>query len=151
MQAEEGQVRLECELQCKSEDSAKRTVAYRPAVSIHLSRSLGFSTCLFLASSLSGLHERRPMASRKEQLSSLYFIAWTTQPLHEKLSMGFRRAKFTEKNTSHQKNIFVDDRLRGHHPPDLKKTRAILVESSELKKVMCCCWGRVQNMALRKS
>ena len=94
----------------------KRTVAYRPAVSIRLSRSLGFPTCLFLASPLSGPHERRPMASRNEQLSSLFFVAWTTQPLHEKLLMGFRRAKFTQRNTNHQKNIFVDDRFRGHHP-----------------------------------
>ena len=30
--------------------------------------------------------------------------------------MGFRRAKFTQRNTNLQKNIFVDDRLRGHHP-----------------------------------
>ena len=96
--------------------ATKRTVAYRPAVSIHLSRSLGFPTCLFLTSPLSGPHERRPMASRKEQLSSLFFVAWTTQPLHKKLLMGFRRAKFTQRNTNRQKYIFVDDRLRGHHP-----------------------------------
>ena len=37
----------------------KRTVAYRPAVSIRLSRSLGFPTCLFLASSLSGAQWRQ--------------------------------------------------------------------------------------------
>ena len=76
--AEEKQVRLEGELKCKSEEIGrvtKRTVAYRPAVSIRLSRSLGFPTCLFLASPLSGPHERRPMASRKEQLSSLFFVA----------------------------------------------------------------------------
>ena len=84
----------------------KRTEAYRPAVSIRLSRSLGFPTCLFLASPLSGpheRHERRPMASRKEQLSSLFFVAWTTQPLHEKLLVGFRRAKFTQRKTNRQK------------------------------------------------
>ena len=112
----------ERELKCKWEEStAKRTVAYRPAVSIRLTRSLGFPTCLFLASPLSGPHERRPMASRKEQLSSLFFVAWTTQPLHEKLLMGFRRAKFTQRNTNSQKNIFVDDRFRGHHPRALNR------------------------------
>ena len=57
-----------------------------------------------------------PMASKKEQLSSLFFVAWTTRPLYEKLSMGFRRAKFTQRNTNRQKALFVDDRLRGHHP-----------------------------------
>ena len=117
--AEEKQARLEGELKCKSEEIGrvtKRTVAYRTVVAIRLSRSFGFPTCLFLASPLSGPHERCPMASRKEQLSSLFFVAWTTQPLHEKLSMGFRRAKVTQRNTNRQKNIFVDDRFRGHHP-----------------------------------
>ena len=99
----------------------KRTVAYRPAVSIRLSQSLGFPTCLFLANLLSGPHERRPMASRKEQLSSLFFVAWTSQSLHEKLLMGFRRAKFTQRNTNCQKKIFVDDRFRGHHPRALTR------------------------------
>ena len=94
----------------------KRTVAYRPAVSIRLSRSLGFPTCLFLASPLSGPHEWRPMASRKEQLSSLFFVAWTTQPLHEKPLIGFRRAKFSQRKTNRQKIFSVDDRFRGHHP-----------------------------------
>ena len=118
MHAEERQARLERELKYMSRQRRvwKRTVAYRPAVSIRLSRSLGFPTCLFLVSLLSGPHERRPMASRKEQLSSSFFVAWTTQTLHENLSMGFRRAKFTQRNTNLQKNIFVDDRLRGHHP-----------------------------------
>ena len=118
--AEERQARLERELKCmymsRQRRVSKRTVAYRPAVSIRLNRSLGFPTCLFLVSLLSGPHERRPMASRKEQLSSSFFVAWTTQTLHKNLSMGFRRAKFTERNTNLQKNIFVDDRLRGHHP-----------------------------------
>ena len=87
--------------------ATKSTVAYRPAGSIRLSRSLGFPTCLFLASPLSGPHERRPMASRMEQFSSLFFVAWTTQPLHEKLLMGFRRAKFTQRNTNRQKIILL--------------------------------------------
>ena len=112
----------------------KRTVAYRPAVSIRLSRSLGFPTCLFLASPLSGPHERRPMASRKEQLSSLFFVAWTTQPLHEKLFMGFRRANFTQRSTNRQKNIFVDDRFRGHHP------RALIQKLLEIER-RDCVWG----------
>ena len=30
--------------------------------------------------------------------------------------MGFGRAKTTQRNTNYQKNIFVDDQLRGHHP-----------------------------------
>ena len=110
--AGEKQARLKGELKCKSEEIGrvtKRTVVYRPAVSIRLSRSLGFPTCLFLASPLSRPHERRPMAARKEQLSSLFFAAWTTQLLHEKLSMGFRRAKVTQRNTNRQKILWTID------------------------------------------
>ena len=77
--AEEKQARLQGELKCKSEEIGrvtKRTVAYRPAVSIDpLESRLGFSHMSILASPLSGPHERRPMASRKEQLSSLFFVA----------------------------------------------------------------------------
>ena len=112
--------RLERECMSRQRRVSKRTVAYRPVVSIRLSRSLGFPTCLFLVSLLSGQHERCPMASRKEQLSSSFFVAWTTQTLHENLSMGFRRAKFTQRNTNLQKNIFVDDRLRGDHPREVR-------------------------------
>ena len=97
----------------------KRTVAYRPAVSIRLSRSLGFPTCLFLASP-ERPHERRPMASRKEEFFSLLFVAWTTQPLHTKLFVGFRRAKFTQRNTNCQKNIFCGRSTPGSPPVGLK-------------------------------
>ena len=70
------QAGLERELKCKSEESDKaHRIEYRPAVSIRLSRSLGFPTCRFLASALCGPHERRARASRKEQLSSLFFVA----------------------------------------------------------------------------
>ena len=53
---EKGRARLELVLSRSASQrrAAKRTVAYRPAVSIRLSRSLGFPTCLFLASPLSG-------------------------------------------------------------------------------------------------
>ena len=122
MYAGERQARLERELKCKSEESDKAHRSVPTSCLDPLESELGFSHCLFLASPLSGPHERRPMASRKEQLSSLFFVAWTTRPLHEKLSMGFRRAKFTQRNTNRQKNIFVDDRLRGHHPRALTRT-----------------------------
>ena len=135
MHAEERQEKLERELKCMSHQRrvSRRTVAYRPVVSIRLSRSLGFPTCLFLVSLLSGPHERRPMASRKEQLSSSFFVAWTTQTLHKNLSLGFRRAKFTQRNTNLQKNIFVDDRLRGHHPRALKRERCTYFQITPMR------------------
>ena len=104
------------EVHVTSEESVKAYRSVPTSCPDLLESKLGFPTCLFLVSLLSGPHERRPMASRKEQLSSSSFVAWTTQTLHENLSMGFRMAKFTQRNTNLQKNIFVDDRVRGHHP-----------------------------------
>ena len=56
------------------------------------------------------LHERRPMASINEQLSSLFFflfvVAWITQFLHGKLFVGFRRAKSTQRNTNFKKYFY---------------------------------------------
>ena len=57
---------------CTKRRVTTRTVAYRPAFSI---RFTGFSTRLFLASPLSGPHDRPPMASRNEQLFPLFFVA----------------------------------------------------------------------------
>ena len=84
--------RLERELKCKSEESDEAHRSVPTGCLDPIESKLGFPTCLFLASPLSGPHERRPIASRMEQLSSLFFVAWTRQPLHEKLLMGFRRA-----------------------------------------------------------
>ena len=128
MHAEKRQARLERELKCKSEESEKAHRSVPTSCLDPLESKLGFSQMSFLASLLSGPHERRRLASRREQLSSLFFVAWTTQPLHEKLLMGFRRPKFTQRNTNRQKNIFVDDWLRGHHPRASKstKTRCLL-------------------------
>ena len=99
----------------------KRTVAYRPAVSIPLSRSYGIPTCLYLASPLSDPYERRPMASRKEQLSSLFFVAWTTRPLHEKLSMG-SEGPSSLKETQIVKKYFCVRSTPGSPPAGLKET-----------------------------
>ena len=110
--AEERQARLERELKCKWEESDKAHRSVPTSCRDPLESKLGFSHMSIFSQSA----ERRPMASTKEQLSSLFFVAWTTQPLHEKLLMGFRMAKFTQRNTNRQKNIFVDDRFRGHHP-----------------------------------
>ena len=122
MHAEERQERLERELKCMSRQRrvSKRTVAYRPAVSIRLSRSLGFPTCLFLVSLLSGPHERRPMASRKEQLSSSFFVAWTTRTLHENLSMGVQKGQVHSKKHKPSKKYFCGRSTQGSPPAGLK-------------------------------
>ena len=129
--------RLERESKCKSSQrrATKRTVAYRPAVSIRLSRSLGFSHMSIFSQSAERPHEWRPMASRKEQLFSLFFVARTTQPLHEKLFMGFRRANCTQRNTNCKNKIFLDNQLRGHHPRTLLKVGVL--ECKEPPKSTC--------------
>ena len=70
----------------------------RSASQMRLRRSLGFLTCLFIASPLSG----RTSGAQWHQVRS-NFSPWTTQPLHEKLFMGFRRAKVSQRNTNCQK------------------------------------------------
>ena len=77
MHAEERQARLERELKRMSEleESVKAQRRVPTSCLDPLESKLGFPTCLFLASPLSGPHERRPIASRKEQLSSLFFLA----------------------------------------------------------------------------
>ena len=52
-------------------------------------------------------HERRPMASRREQVSALFFRSLNTTSSHRMFSMGYRRAKSTQRNTNFQKRIFL--------------------------------------------
>ena len=82
MHAKERQARLERELKCKSVESDKAHCSVPTScLDPHELRTsdfcgnLAFLTCLFLDSPLSGPHERRRMAARKEQLSSLFFVA----------------------------------------------------------------------------
>ena len=75
MHAEERQARLARELKCKSEESDKAHCSVPTSCFDPLESKLGFPTYLFLANPLSGPHKRRRMASRKEQLSSLFFVA----------------------------------------------------------------------------
>ena len=92
--------------------AAKRTVAYRPVSSV----LTGISLPSIFSQSAERPHEQRRMASKKEQLFALFFVAWITHFSHGKFFMGFRRAKSTQGNTNCQKNIFEDDQVPGHHP-----------------------------------
>ena len=65
-----GQERLKVQVRGEL-GAAKCIVAYRPASSV----LTGFSLRLFLARSDEGPHEKRRIASRKEQLFALFFIA----------------------------------------------------------------------------
>ena len=104
---------------CRWEElgAAKRTVAYRPVSSVRT----GISLPSIFSQSAERPHEQRRMASKKEQLFALFFVAWITHFSHGKFFMGFRRAKSTQGNTNCQKNIFEDDQVLGHHPRALTR------------------------------
>ena len=95
----------------------KLTVAYWPAVSIRLSRSLGFPTCLFLASPLSGPHERRPMASRATFL--LVFRCLNHTAISRKAFNGVQKGQVHSKKHKPSKKYFCGRLTPGSPPADL--------------------------------
>ena len=58
--------------------------------------------------------------------------------------MGFRRAKFTQRNTNRQKNIFVDDRLQGHHPRALNRPVPSFVNVDPPQLIRCGRQDRIK-------
>ena len=67
----------------------------------------GFSQTSIFIPTLQRPHERRPMASRREQVSALFFRSLNTTSTHRMFSMGYRRAKSTQGNTNFQKRIVL--------------------------------------------
>ena len=61
---------------------AYRTVQTRPVSSWSVHHGIFPDVC-FYTQSLQRPHERRPMASRREQVSALFFVAWTPRRLTE--------------------------------------------------------------------
>ena len=61
---------------------AYRTVQTRPVSSRSVRHGI-FPDVYFYTHSLQRPHERRPMASRREQVSALFFVAWTQRRLTE--------------------------------------------------------------------
>ena len=61
---------------------AYRTVQARPVLSRSVHHGI-FPDVYFYTQSLQRPHERRPMASRREQVSALFFVAWTPHRLTE--------------------------------------------------------------------
>ena len=62
--------------------TAYRTVQTRPVSSRSVHHRI-FPDVYFYTHSLQRPHERRPMASRREQVSALFFVAWTQRRLTE--------------------------------------------------------------------
>ena len=95
---------------------ATRTVAYRPAVLIRLSRSLGFPTCLFLGSPLSG---RTSGAQWRQERSNFFLVFRCLTASSRKAFHRLQKGQVHSKKHKLSKKFFLDDRLRGHHPRGL--------------------------------
>ena len=97
---------------CEQEDWAavsgsERIAPYRPDQSWVEAYTTGFSQTSIFIPTLQRPHERRPMASRREHVSALFFRSLNTTSSHRMFSMGYRRAKSTQGNTHFQKRIFL--------------------------------------------
>ena len=73
---------------CEQEDWAavsgsERIAPYRLDQSRVEAYTTGFSQTSIFIPTLQRPHERRPMASRREQVSALFFVAWTQRRLTE--------------------------------------------------------------------
>ena len=118
--AEERQARLERDLKCKSEESDKAHRSVPTSCLDMLQSKLGFSHMSILASSLSGRHERAARAApngvKKGATFVLVFRCFNHTASPPEAFNGVQKDQVQSKKHKPSKNIFVDDRLRGHHP-----------------------------------
>ena len=98
--------RLSSRFQNFQAQSVSHRVQTRPLSSRSVHHGI-FPDVYFYTHSLQRPHERRPMASRREQVSALFFCSLNTTSSHRMFSMGYRRAKSTQGNTNFQKRIFL--------------------------------------------
>ena len=84
--------------------NAHRTVQTRPV----WSRSVhdGIFPDYFYTQYLGRPHERRPMASRREQVSALFFVAWTQPPLTDSFPWVTEGANPLKETLTFKKRIF---------------------------------------------
>ena len=110
---QERQARLERELKCKSEESDKAHRSVPTSCLDPLQLKLGFSHMSIFSQSAERAARAAPNGVKKGATFLLVYRCLNHTASPQKLLMGFRRAKFTQRNTNRSKNIFVDDRLRG--------------------------------------
>ena len=69
--------------------------------------TMGFSqTSIFIFKSLGRPHEQRPMASRREQVSALFFVAWTQRPLTESFPWATEGPNPLKETLTFKKELF---------------------------------------------
>ena len=82
-----------------------RTVQTRPVWSRSVHDGI-FPDVYFYTEPLGRPHERRPMASRREQVSALFFVAWTQRPLTESFPWATEGANPLKETPTFKKRIF---------------------------------------------
>ena len=97
---------------------AYRTVQTRPVSSRSVHHGI-FPDFYFYTHSLQRPHERRPMASRREQVSALFFVAWTQHRLTECFPWA-TEGPSPPKETLTFKKEFFGEQLRDHYPRALR-------------------------------
>ena len=104
---------------CRWEElgAAKRTVAYRPVSSV----LTGISLPSIFSQSAERPHEQRRMASKKEQLFALFFVAWITHFFSRKVFHGFQKGQVHSRKHKLSKKYFWRWSSPGSPPAGLKK------------------------------
>ena len=97
---------------------AYRTVQTRPVLSRSVHHGI-FPDVYFYTHSLQRPHKRRPMASRREQVSALFFVAWTQRRLTE-CFLWATEGPNPPKETLTFKKEFFGKQLRDHYPRALR-------------------------------
>ena len=95
----------------------KRTVAYRPAVSIRLSPGLGLS---IFSQSAERAARAAPNGVKKGATFLLVFRCLNHTASSPKAFNGVQKGQGHSKKHKPSKKYFVDDRFRGHHPQALR-------------------------------
>ena len=94
---------------------AYRTVQTRPVSSRSVHHWI-FPDVYFYTQSLQRLHERRPMASRRKQVSALFFVAWTQRRLAECFPWATEGPNPPKETLTFKKEFFFGKQLRDHYP-----------------------------------
>ena len=105
MHAEERQEGLERELKCKSEESDKAHRSVSTSCLDPLESKLGFFHMSIFSKSAERAAQAAPNGVKKGATFLLVIRCLNHTASSRKLSMGFRRAKFTQRNTNRQKNF----------------------------------------------
>ena len=85
--------------------NAHRTVQTRPVWSRSVHDGI-FPDVYFYTQPLGRPHERRPMASRREQVSALFFVAWIQHPLTDRFPWATEGANPLKETLTFKKRIF---------------------------------------------